>query len=218
MMGTGRQSRLVCFKFELNTMNTSDMEQDRALRRAILTVALANLAYFSFEFAVAKRIGSVSLFADSIDFLEDTAINLLILTALGWSIRNRARVGMLLSGVILIPGVALVWTAWQKFIAPTPPEPRLLSATGLGALVVNLSCALLLTRFRHHSGSLTKAAFLSSRNDALGNLAIITAGLLTLKRPSIWPDLIVGLGIAAMNSDAAMKVWKAARAEHSSIR
>lgn len=210
--------RLVCFKRELNTMNTPDIEQGRALRRAILTVALANLAYFFIEFAVAKRIGSVSLFADSIDFLEDTAINLLILTALGWSVQKRARVGMLLSGVILIPGVALVWTAWQKFIAPTPPEPRLLSATGLGALVVNLSCALLLTRFRHHSGSLTKAAFLSARNDALGNLAIISAGLLTLNRPSIWPDLIVGLGIAGMNADAAMKVWKAARAEHSSMR
>lgn len=210
--------RLVCFKRELNTMNTPDIEQGRALRRAILTVALANLAYFFIEFAVAKRIGSVSLFADSIDFLEDTAINLLILTALGWSVQKRARVGMLLSGVILIPGVALVWTAWQKFIAPTPPEPRLLSATGLGALVVNLSCALLLTRFRHHSGSLTKAAFLSARNDALGNLAIISAGLLTLNRPSIWPDLIVGLGIAGMNADAAMKVWKTARAEHSSMR
>ena len=218
MMGTGRQWRLVCFMRELNSMDTSDIEQDRALRRAILTVALANLAYFFFEFAVAKRIGSVSLFADSIDFLEDTAINLLIVFALGWSLQKRARVGMVLSGVILVPGVALLWTTWQKFVTPTAPDPRLLSATGLGALVVNLSCALLLAKFRHHSGSLTKAAFLSARNDALGNLAIITAGLLTLKRPSIWPDLIVGLGIAAMNADAAMKVWKAASAEHSSMR
>lgn len=74
MMGTGLQSRLVCFKRELNTMNTSALEQDRALRRAVLTVALANLAYFFIEFAVARRIGSVSLFAESIDFLEDTAL------------------------------------------------------------------------------------------------------------------------------------------------
>jgi Co/Zn/Cd efflux system component len=63
-------------------MDQSKTAQDTGLRRIILTVALANLAYFFFEFAVAKRIGSVSLFADSIDFLEDTAINLLILTAL----------------------------------------------------------------------------------------------------------------------------------------
>jgi Co/Zn/Cd efflux system component len=208
--------RLVSFRLEPNGMDQSKTAQDTALRRSILTVALANLAYFFFEFAVAKRIGSVSLFADSIDFLEDTAINLLILTALRWSLRKRARVGMLLSGVIIIPGVALLWTAWQKLIAPIPPEPWPLSGTALGALVVNVGCALLLTRFRHHSGSLTKAAFLSARNDTLANLAIIAAGLITLRWPSAWPDLIVGLGIAAMNADAAMTVLKAARAEHRS--
>lgn len=199
-------------------MDESDFEQDTVLRRAILTVALANLAYFFVEFTVARRIGSVSLFADSIDFLEDTAINLLIVTALGWSLRKRARVGMLLSGVILIPTVALLWTTWQKLIAPTPPEPWLLSVTGLGALIVNFSCALLLTRFRHHSGSLTRAALLSARNDALANLAIIGAGLVTVRWLSIWPDLIVGMGIAAMNADSAVKVWKAARTEHSSAK
>jgi Co/Zn/Cd efflux system component len=89
-----------------------------------------------------------------------------------------------------------------------------LSLTGAGALVVNLSCALLLARFRHHRGSLTKAAFLSARNDALGNVAIIGAGLITANTLSVWPDLIVGLGIVVMNADAAREVWRAARAEH----
>ena len=197
-------------------MDQSENAQDTALPRIILIVVLANLAYFFFEFSVAKRIGSVSLFADSIDFLEDAAINLLIVTALGWSPKNRARVGMLLSGVILVPGLALLWTAWQKLVVPTPPEPWLLSGTGVGALAVNLGCALLLAKLRHHSGSLTKAAFLSARIDVLANAAIIAAGSLTLRWPSIWPDLIVGVGIAAMNADAAMTVWKAARSEHSS--
>jgi Co/Zn/Cd efflux system component len=105
--------------------------------------------------------------------------------------------------------------AWQKFTVPVAPEPLALSLTGLGALVVNLSCAFLLARFRHHSGSLTKAAFLSARNDAIANVAIIGAGLVTafLWR-SAWPDLIVGLGIAVMNADAAREVWTAAREEH----
>lgn len=187
---------------------------DHSLRRVVLTVALANLAYFFVEFAVARGIGSVSLFADSIDFLEDTAVNLLIVIALGWSPKKRARVGMLLAGILLIPTLALLWTAWQKFNAPVPPEPWLLSATGLGALVVNLSCAFLLAKFRHHSGSLTRAAFLSARNDALANIAIIGAGLVTLQWLSGWPDLIVGLGIAVMNADAAKAVWHAARDEH----
>jgi hypothetical protein len=83
-----------------------------------------------------------------------------------------------------------------------------------GWLAVNLSCALMLTRFRRHSGSLTKAAFLSARNDALANVAIIVAGLVTAYTLSTWPDLIMGLGIAVLNADAAREVWHAARKEH----
>lgn len=189
---------------------------DASLRRAVLLVALANLCYFFIEFTVAQRIGSVALFADSIDFLEDTAVNFLILVALGWSLKRRARVGMLLSVILLLPALALLWTAWQKFNAPTAPEPWALSLTGFGALVVNIGCAFLLVPFRHASGSLTRAAFLSARNDALANVAIIGAGIVTVLWRSGWPDLIVGLGIAAMNADAAKAVWTAARVEHAS--
>lgn len=61
-------------------------------------------------------------------------------------------------------------------------------------------------RCRHHGGSLTKAAFLSSRNDALINLAIIAAGLATAYTLSTWPDLVVGIATAAMNADAAREI------------
>jgi hypothetical protein len=73
------------------------------LKHAVCFVAVANLAYFGVEFAVALSIGSVSLFADSIDFLEDAAVNLLILVALRWSARARARLGVGLAGILLIP-------------------------------------------------------------------------------------------------------------------
>jgi Co/Zn/Cd efflux system component len=188
------------------------------LRRVVAGVALANAAYFFVEFFVARKIGSVSLLADSIDFLEDAAVNFLIFAALGWSVRNRARAGMVLAAILLVPALALLWTAWQKFNAPTPPEPWLLSGTGLGALAVNLACAVVLARFRHHSGSLTRAAFLSARNDAFANIAIILAGLVTLLWRSGWPDLLVGLGIAIVNADAAKEVWLAARDEHRSAQ
>ncbi|EJK81285.1 cation transporter [Rhizobium sp. AP16] len=187
---------------------------DIGLRNAVKRVALLNLGYFGVEFAVALSIGSVSLFADSIDFLEDASVSLLILMALGWSIRNRARVGMGLAGILLIPGLATIWTAWHKFMVPVAPEPLPLSLTGLGALVVNLSCAMMLVRFRDHSGSLTRAAFLSARNDALANIAIVAAGIVTaFLWHSAWPDLIVGIAIAAMNADAAREVWMTARDE-----
>jgi Co/Zn/Cd efflux system component len=194
------------------------MTTDDALRRTVRLVVLLNIAYFGIEFAVAVAIGSVSLFADSIDFLEDSSINFLIIVALGWTARNRARVGMALAGILLVPGLATLWTAWQKFNIPAPPEPVALTLTGLGALAVNLFCALTLARHRHHSGSLTRAAFLSARNDTLANVAIIAAGLVTaFLWQSAWPDLIVGLGIAAMNADAAREVWETARNEHRAI-
>ena len=184
------------------------------LRKAVITVAVLNLAYFGVEFAVAIAIGSVSLFADSVDFLEDASVNFLIAIAIGWSATNRARVGMALAGILFIPGLATLWTVWEKFLAPLPPAFLPLSLAGAGALVINLSCAFMLVQFQTHSGSLTRAAFLSARNDALANVAIIAAGFMTAYTRSGWPDLIVGLGIAAMNADAARIVWSAAREEH----
>jgi Co/Zn/Cd efflux system component len=189
-----------------------------ALRRVVTIVALLNLAYFGVEFAVALAIGSVSLFADSIDFLEDASVNLLIVAALGFTPRMKARVGMVLAGILLVPGLATLWTAFDKFMEPVPPDPVPLSLAGAGALAVNLTCAFLLARFRHHSGSLTKAAFLSARNDAIANVAIVGAGLVTAATFSAWPDLLVGLAIAAMNADAAREVWEAAREEHKASR
>lgn len=184
------------------------------LRRVVIVVAVLNLAYFGVEFTVALAIGSVSLFADSIDFLEDASVNLLIAVALGWAATGRARLGMALAGILLVPGLATLWTAWGKFMAPTPPAPLPLMLAGLGALAINLSCAFMLARFRTHGGSLTRAAFLSARNDTVANVAIIAAGFVTAYTHSAWPDLIVGLGIAAMNADAAREVWRAAREEH----
>jgi len=186
----------------------------RSLKDAVLFVALANLAYFGVEFGIAVSIHSVSLFADSIDFLEDASVNLLILLGLAWPARWRARLGMVLAALLLVPSMATLWTAWGKFGALSVPDPNLLSIAGLGALAVNVICAFALVRFRHRQGSLTKAAFLSARNDAYANIAIILAALLTLRMHSFWPDLVVGLGIAIINAHAALEVWQAARKEH----
>jgi Co/Zn/Cd efflux system component len=189
--------------------------RNHALRRTVITVALLNCAYFGIEFAVGLAIGSVSLFADSIDFLEDASVNLLIAFGLGWSAQRRARLGMLLALILLVPALAGLWTAAQKLISFTPPAPVPLTLTGLGALAVNLACAMMLAKFRDHGGSLTKAAFLSARNDTIANLAIILAGAVTaLLWRSAWPDLIVGIGIAIMNANAAREVWEAAHDEH----
>jgi Co/Zn/Cd efflux system component len=190
-----------------------DLPASTRLKHAVLWVAVLNLAYFGVEFGVARAIDSVSLFADSIDFLEDASVNLRVLLALHWHRRQRALLGYGLAALLLVPGIATAWTAWQKFALPIAPAALPLTLTGFGALVVNLVCAVMLARVRNVAGSLSRAAFLSARNDAFANGAIIVAGAVTLLWVSPWPDLIVGLAIFAMNLDAAREVYVAARRE-----
>jgi Co/Zn/Cd efflux system component len=185
------------------------------LRQTVKIVAVLNLAYFFIEFSVARQINSVALFADSIDFLEDTSVNILILLAFGWSVKTRAKLGYLFSGFLLIPGVAVAISAWDKFQNPVSPESLTMGLTGLGALAVNVFCAYLLVRFKKSKDSLTKTAYLSARNDAVANVAIILASVLSLFWVSGWPDLIVGLGILLLNLDSATEVLEAARKQKS---
>ena len=184
------------------------------LRRTVAAVAGLNLAAFGGEVVVALAIGSVALLADSLDFLEDASINLLILLGLGWGVVARARLGKALALVILLPGLATLWMAWEKVSDPTAPDPLALTLTAGAALLVNLLAALLIARHRHAGGSLTRAAFLSARNDVAANALVILAGLVTafLWR-SGWPDLLAGLVIAALNAGAAREVWEVATGE-----
>ncbi|MFZ9857020.1 MAG: cation transporter [Roseiflexaceae bacterium] len=177
--------------------------------RIIRIVALANLAYFFVEFGVAQVIDSVSLFADSIDFLEDASVNGIILLALSWGVIWRRRVGLVLAGLLLVPGITTAWVAVQKFSdLSVIPEPTSLTLTGVGAMAVNFGCAWLLLRYRRHGSGLMKAAFLSARNDVLANVAIVIAGGLTFITMTAWPDLIVGIGILVLNAGAAYEVWQ----------
>lgn len=187
-------------------------------RKSVLLVALANLSYFFVEFFVAKDISSASLFADSVDFLEDASVNILIFLAVNWTLKNKARLGKCLAIILVVPALAFLYTAIQKFYLPIIPEPSILSLTGLGALLVNMSCAFILVRFRYHQGNLTKAAFLSARNDAIANVGIIITGLLGFIWPSMWPDLIVGFLIMAINLDAAKEIWEASEYREISLK
>lgn len=189
------------------------MNAVRGFRGAVLAIALLNLAFFGVEFAVSLSIRSVSLVADSADFLEDAAINLLIFFATAWTLRQRARVGTALAFFFLLPAVAAVWMVVVKVLDPARPQPLALSLTALAALAVNLTASALLMRHRNRHGSLARAAWLSARNDAIANLAIIAAALLSLVVVTGWFDIVVGVGIAVLNVGAAREVWIASRAE-----
>ena len=165
------------------------------LRRAVLMVACLNLAYFAIEFAVALAIGSVSLFADSVNFLEDTSLNLLILVGLGWTARRRAKLGMVLAGILLVPGLATLWTAWAKLADPLPPEPFARRSTA-PAPSPSTSAA----RSSSPASAPTPAASPAPPSSPPATTLMRTSRSLppawSLPSPSpAWPDLIVGLGI-----------------------
>ena len=175
-----------------------------------------NIFYCITELVIAQTIASVSLFADSADFLEDAVINLIVIVGLGRLHIDCSRLGKMLALILIIPSFVTLWMAWSKFDVPEAPNANLLSVTGIGALIVNLVCASLLVIHRGSNGSLTKAVFFSARNDVIGNIAVIFAGLVTSRLwSSPWPDVAAGLGIALLNVNSAYDVWKTAKAEHS---
>lgn len=178
-----------------------------------MIVAGLNFAYFFVEFAVALSAGSVSLLADSVDFLEDTSINVLIFIALGWPVAHRAVVGKAMALIILVPAAIAGWMAVQRFPSPEPPSVVPLVLASLGAIAINGGSAWLLANVRHQGGSLSRAAFLSARNDVLVNIAIIAMGLVTIWTQSGWPDLILGTLIILLATHAAWEVWEVSEEE-----
>ena len=199
------------------TLTTVTSLTTAKLRCALLIVAMLNLLYFFVEFAVAAAIGSASLFADSADFLEDTAINLLVFFAVAMSAPRRRLMGGALAVLILIPAVAALVTVVLKILHPAAPSGEGLTVTAFGALAVNLVCAAILGRVRFASTSLATGAWLAARNDALANVLIIAAGLATLAWPTAWFDIAAGLVIALVNFSAFREVWAESREEHDSV-
>lgn len=182
-------------------------------RVMLAVVAAINFLGFVGESVVALVIGSASLFADAADFLEDTLINLLVLTAVGWSLSARRKASYALAGLILLPAVAAFVMVGLKLVTGEPPEPMTLSVTAVGALVINVVSAVLLFRVRTGGGALMTGAWLAARNDALANVMIIAAGVVTVFWASVWPDVVVGLVIGVIILYAAKEVFEQARAE-----
>ena len=185
----------------------------KSFKKAVLLVAVLNLLYFFIEFIAALNIRSVSLLADSIDFIEDASINFLIFFAISLTLAKKAKVSIILSIIMLLPGLTALWAIWQQVLYQEPPRPIELSLVAFGALIVNCLCTFILIRFKNFSGSLTRGAFLSARNDALANIAIILTGIITFFYPSIWPDIVVGIFIAYIRAESALEIFNKAMKE-----
>ncbi len=184
------------------------------LKSIVARVAILNLSYFAIEFYFAQRFNSVALFSDSLDFLEDASVNILIFLSFSLAVIWRARLSYIFAFLLLLPGCSFLYNALQQISNPNTPNGDGMSIVGLGALCVNIYCAIILNKFKEIKGGLAKAAYFSARNDAIANVLIIIAGIVTLFWLSAIPDLIVGSMIFLMNADSARAILKAANREH----
>ena len=200
-------------------LNLSYVDEDyfrmvEALKPVVARVAILNLGYFVIEFYFAQRFNSVALLSDSLDFLEDASVNILIFLAFSLAVIWRKRLSYIFALLLLLPGISFLYNAFHQIAHPVAPTGEGMSIVGLGALVVNLYCAIILNKFKDIKGGLAKAAYFSARNDAVSNILIIIAGFVTLFWISAIPDLIAGAVIFLMNADSARDILQAARAEH----
>jgi len=184
-----------------------------ALYRKVLWIALGvNLAMFVVEVVAGVGSGSLSLLADAIDFAGDAlnyGVSLAVLaTALAW--RSRAAIAKAISMMgfgLFILGQA-VWAMWHG----TVPHPMAMGGVATLALVANISVAWMLYAFREGDANM-RSVWLCSRNDALGNLAVMAAAVGVFGTGRAWPDLVVAASIAGLALHGGSSVWRQARRE-----
>ncbi|MEQ8353921.1 MAG: cation transporter [Kiloniellaceae bacterium] len=181
-------------------------------RRALWTVVLLNIGYGVIEMAGGFISGSQALKADALDFLGDGVITFLGLLAIGWSLAWRAR-SALLQGVFLgaLGCGVFINTVYRVFVLNVPTA-ELMGMFGGIALVVNVAAALVL--IPHRSGDANvRAVWLYSRNDAIGNVAIVAAAGLVYWTATPWPDLAVAVVIAGLFLHSAWRIVGDARSD-----
>lgn len=181
--------------------------------RRILWVALAvNLAMFGVEIGAGLQSGSVSLLADAIDFFGDAANYAVTLAVLSMGLVWRARAALLKAASMLAFGVFVLARAGWVAAQGGAPEAFTMGAIGLLALLANVGVAAMLYAYREGDANM-RSVWLCSRNDALGNLAVMLAALGVFGTKSAWPDLAVAAAMAGLAITGAVSVFRQARQE-----
>jgi Co/Zn/Cd efflux system component len=174
-------------------------------RKALYLAAALNLIMMVVEVGGALWANSIALMADAIDFYEDAMTYLLAAALIGLGVRARAAFGALTAFLMVVPCLWIAWKTVQQMMEGLPPDPLPMGAIGLLALGVNVYCAFIL--LPHRKGdSAHQGVWLSTRNDAIANIAIILAAVVTAFWPSVWPDAVVGFGIVLLNLHAAVLI------------
>ena len=192
--------------------HSSPASADPRYRRILWVALIVNAAMFAVEMGAGMRSGSASLLADAIDFLGDAANYAVSLWVLAMALTWRARAALLKGASMLAFGVFVVgrvaWGAWHG----VAPEPITMGSIGLLALAANLGVAVLLYAWRDGDANM-RSVWLCTRNDALGNLAVMAAALGVFGTGAAWPDLAVAATMASLAISGGWSVVRQARAE-----
>jgi Co/Zn/Cd efflux system component len=175
----------------------AEPETDDRYRRILWVALTINLGMFLLEIAAGLTSGSVALQADALDFLADAAnfaINLLVLSA---TVRARAITALAKGGTMALFGLWLVGAISWQAMSGIVPEAPVMGAVGIAALVANATVLALLITYRRGDANM-RSVWICTRNDALGNLAVLLAAAGVFGTGRGWPDTIVAALMAAL--------------------
>lgn len=185
---------------------------DPVFRRVLWFALIVNAAMFFVEFAASEISDSVSLKADALDFLSDATNYAISLFVVASSLRVRAKASMVKAASMLGLGVFVLVSTAERAINGSAPMAEAMGLIGLLALLANVAVAVALYRFRAGDSNM-QSVWLCSRNDAVGNVAVILAGVTVYFTGSRWPDLLVAAIIASLAATSAWRILKLARQE-----
>ena len=174
-------------------------------RRVLVIVLIINLGMFFAEFGAGLVAGSAALMADATDMLADAFVFGLSLYAVARSDRWKAGVAAFKGAFILILGIGILVNVAIKIQSGVPPSSSLMLTFGGLALIANLICVVLLWRFRAQDVNMA-STWECSRNDVVSNVGVLIAAGLVAGTGSPWPDILIGVAMAAIVLRSAVRV------------
>ena len=195
-----------------DTPDASQIADLPRYKRVLWISLIVNAAMFFVEVGAGYRSGSVSLLADAIDFAGDAGNYAVSLAVLSAALTWRARTALLKAVCMMGFGLFVLGRALWGFWLGTPPDAATMGVISLLALAANLAVVWLLYAFREGDANM-RAVWLCSRNDAIGNLAVMTAAIGVAGSGSAWPDLVVAMVMAALALSGGWAVAQQARRE-----
>lgn len=181
-----------------------------AYKRALWIVVLLNAGYGVIEIVGGYLAGSQAVKADALDFIGDGLISFLGLIAVGWGLAARAKAAFLQGIFLGLLGLGVLSATAYRLFVLQQPEAELMGVLGLIGLVVNVAAAVVLIPHRHGDANV-RAVWLFSRNDAIGNVAVVIAALLVAWTRTPWPDLVVAVIIAGLFLQSSFAIIRDAR-------